>query len=39
MNQVHEKFVEGLKNNEIVHIKRKPNLFEIIVVARPEKRI
>ena len=39
MKQIHEKFLEGLNNNnQIVHIKRKPHLFEIIVVARHGKR-
>ena len=33
MNTVYEKYVEGLKKNEIVQLKRKPNLHEIIVYA------
>ena len=37
MNQVYEKFEEGLKNNEIVQLKRKSNVFEIIVVAMEDE--
>ena len=33
MNTVYEKYVEGLKKNEIVQLKRKPNLHKIIVYA------
>ena len=37
MNQVFEKFVEDLKNNEITFVKRRPNIFEVHVVAMCDK--
>ena len=37
MTQLFVKFIEKFKNNEIAFIKRKPNLFEVHVVAMDEK--
>ena len=37
MNQVFEEFAKGFKNDEIVTMKRKPNLHEIIVYANEDK--
>ena len=37
MNQVFKEFAERFENNEIIKMKRKPNLHEIIVYANKDK--
>ena len=37
MNKVFEKFVKKFNSNEICYINRKPNNFEIVVIAKEEQ--